>query len=168
VTGDTEVCDYDQGMIYGTQSNAGNSYVWQVTGGTIVSGAGTHEIQVNWGAAGTGLVKVTETADGCEASSEIAVVIDDCTGLGEIPAGQLKVYPNPASAALHIETGSAFGKGANISIMNAFGQLMISRELPEGARTTLVELGEMAPGIYTVQVKDADGGFMQRKFVKSE
>ncbi len=169
VTGDQDVCDFDQGVMYATAEFTGNMYNWEVTGGTITSGAGTHEIQVSWGAAGAGSVKVTEvTAEGCEASSELAINIDDCTGIGEPAAGQMKVYPNPAGSVLHIKTGSVAGQGTNVIILNAFGQQMISREVPEGTSTMQIELGGMAPGIYTVLVKDAGGNCLQRKFVKSE
>ena len=46
--------------IYQTQFNAGNSYLWTVTGGTI-SGANTNnQVTVVWGSAGSGTISVRE------------------------------------------------------------------------------------------------------------
>ncbi|GIV54999.1 MAG: hypothetical protein KatS3mg039_1517 [Candidatus Kapaibacterium sp.] len=46
--------------IYATQLNAGNSYLWTVTGGTI-SGANTNnQVTVVWGSAGAGTITVRE------------------------------------------------------------------------------------------------------------
>ncbi|GIV55552.1 MAG: hypothetical protein KatS3mg040_0320 [Candidatus Kapaibacterium sp.] len=46
--------------IYATQFNAGNSYLWTVTGGTI-SGANTNnQVTVVWGSAGSGTISVRE------------------------------------------------------------------------------------------------------------
>jgi len=55
---------------YSTPNNAGSSYVWTVTGGTITSGAGTSSVQVQWNTAGTGSIRVRETnAAGCSAET---------------------------------------------------------------------------------------------------
>ena len=49
------------GMEYSVTSLVGYSYAWVVTGGTLVSGDGTPEVVVDWGAAGSGSVQVTAT-----------------------------------------------------------------------------------------------------------
>lgn len=172
VSGDPDVCDYDQGVIYSTADQSGDSYEWTVTGGTISSGAGTHEIQVNWGAAGTGYVSVVETnAEGCDTQSEsFAVVIDDCTGIGENAAGTLKLFPNPAKDRLSIVFSVAGQFNASVSIFNSFGQLMSVAPVKSsnGTFQAQVALENMPAGIYTVQVRMDDGTMLQRKFVKSE
>ncbi|MBX2970593.1 MAG: T9SS type A sorting domain-containing protein [Cyclobacteriaceae bacterium] len=60
ITGLNVVCANDAGVVYSTPNAPGNTYTWSVTGGSIVSGAGTNSITVNWGAAGAGTVEVTE------------------------------------------------------------------------------------------------------------
>lgn len=57
VSGSTEVCT-DGTMNYSTAAQAGASYFWTVTGGSIVSGQGTNSIEVKWAAGGNGSVKV--------------------------------------------------------------------------------------------------------------
>jgi hypothetical protein len=55
----------------------GTTYSWVVTGGgTISSGQGTNAITVQWGANGTGTVRITVTsANGCSASAQVSVRI---------------------------------------------------------------------------------------------
>lgn len=60
-----------------TTNNAGSTYNWTVTGGTIQTGAGTNQITVKWGAtATTGQVYVTEVVNntGCTNNSDTATV----------------------------------------------------------------------------------------------
>ena len=172
VTGEPEVCDYDLGVLYSTPDNTGSDFDWTVTGGTVASGAGTHEIQVNWGAAGTGTVTVIETnADGCEQASEsFSVNIDDCTGLGENGIGSLKLFPNPAKEMLNLEFTLAGQIQAQVAVFNAFGQQVILHNVQtaNGNFQVRISLSEFQNGIYTVQVKTGDGMILKSKFVKSE
>lgn len=86
---------------YSVPSQAGYTYNWTVNGGTIVSGAGTNSITVQWGAAGTGSVSIIwADANGCESSptmSNITIqggvtpaqwitIASDATGDGADPA----------------------------------------------------------------------------------
>jgi len=138
----------------------------------VIAGAGTHEIQVNWGAAGTGYVSVTEsTSEGCEQLSEAFVVnIDDCTGIGENTAGSLKLFPNPAKDRLNVEFSVAGQFNATVAMFNSFGQQMgsVTAKSGNGVFQTVLSLDGMPAGIYTLQVRMDDGTILQRKFVKSE
>ena len=71
------VCVNSLGVTYSTPPVPGSSHAWVVTGGAIVTGQGTNQITVDWGAiAGAGAVKVTETSvAGCVNSSTLNVTI---------------------------------------------------------------------------------------------
>lgn len=60
--GDTIVCAYTVGVPYEVHYTSNSTYTWTVTGGTIISGQGTHLIFVNWGGPGAGDVSVVETS----------------------------------------------------------------------------------------------------------
>ncbi len=62
IVGDTSVCEYSNGVKYSVHFTNGSAYDWKIIGGTIVTGAGTAEITVNWDKQGTGFLTVTETA----------------------------------------------------------------------------------------------------------
>jgi ELWxxDGT repeat protein len=60
ITGNNSVCR-SSSQTYSVVNNAGNTYSWTASGGTIASGQGTNQITVNWGTGTVGTVNVTET-----------------------------------------------------------------------------------------------------------
>ncbi|MBE0641901.1 MAG: hypothetical protein IH599_07685, partial [Bacteroidales bacterium] len=77
ITGPGSVCEFFIGAVYSTPLNAGNSYVWTVSGGTITAGQGTDQIAVTWGSHGIGMVMVTETTpEGCTNSDDVNIAIN--------------------------------------------------------------------------------------------
>ena len=76
IIGNTQACT-GTGRIYQTANNAGSSYKWTISGGTISYGSTTDSINANWGATGTGNLQVTETnASGCSDSASAIVNIN--------------------------------------------------------------------------------------------
>lgn len=68
INGPGQVCLGNATAVYTTDSLAGATYVWQVDGGTIVSGQGGSSITVHWDQPGPGTVAVTATNNlGCTA-----------------------------------------------------------------------------------------------------
>lgn len=61
ITGAVSVCAKQTGVAYSVPDITGSTFNWTITGGTIVSGNGTHAILVNWGNGPTGNVSYTET-----------------------------------------------------------------------------------------------------------
>ena len=130
ISGDETVC---QGEIhnYETTEIPGNTYGWNVTGGTILSGSGTHLITVEWGAPGTGTLTVTETTpQGCEVTTNpFYVTIDECTSISEHNGDKdLKIYPNPGSGIVHIRVSTT---GA-LQIISCHGSIVGTYVLQTG------------------------------------
>lgn len=104
IEGSTTPCESST-ETYTTDVFPDGSYVWTVTGGTIVSGAGTNEIEVDWGSSGTGEVSVTSTNfRGCvgdpfdltvailplpviDAGTDIQICLGDTITIGGAPTG---------------------------------------------------------------------------------
>lgn len=59
ITGSSAVCIGTQN--YSVPATAGHTYIWDVVGGTILSGQGTNQIQVQWSSGTAGTVSVTES-----------------------------------------------------------------------------------------------------------
>jgi hypothetical protein len=78
IDGNALVCANSQQVVYTAPQVEGDHYAWMVTGGEIVSGAGTHEIGVNWGGNGQGMLSLmqTNTSTTCAAGAEYNVVIN--------------------------------------------------------------------------------------------
>ena len=76
LSGDSVVCRNTADYPYSTTSSSGSRYSWNVSGGTITSGASTNSIMVTWGHHGTGSISVTETnSNGCKETSGFKVII---------------------------------------------------------------------------------------------
>ncbi len=78
IAGPLSVCQFSKGSKYFLTNLAGHKYNWIVNNGTLISGQGTNEILVDWGASGTGKVFVADTNRfGCWDTNTVEVVISD-------------------------------------------------------------------------------------------
>ncbi|MBL4577050.1 MAG: hypothetical protein JKX74_01180, partial [Flavobacteriales bacterium] len=59
ITGSNGVGEFATGEPYSVTGRPAYTYTWSITGGTVATGQGTSSITVNWGAAGSGNVRVT-------------------------------------------------------------------------------------------------------------
>jgi gliding motility-associated-like protein len=72
ISGNSSVCELSSGQIYSTTYYPGNTYSWEISGGSITQGASSHIITVSWGTAGVGTLRLTETsASGCTNTSTV-------------------------------------------------------------------------------------------------
>ena len=107
IAGLTKVCTLSSD-VYQTNKNAGSTYKWTISGGTITSGAGTEQVTVSWGASGTGNLQVVETnGSGCQDSATAIININalptpSITGLLSACAGGYSAYKVTAN------TGSSY------------------------------------------------------------
>jgi len=84
VSGPVDICLPGTG-VFSTTLNAGHTYSWSVTGGTIISGADTNEITVDFSTAENAEIQVTETIDVCSGVSAIHnVTLHDITLMPDI------------------------------------------------------------------------------------
>ena len=130
ITGDAIVCT-DDVEVYSTPANAGSTYAWNVTGGTITSGATSNAITVEWTNAGAQTVSVTESnaSGNCFASTTLNVLVAETPGtteitlngpgnIGQACEGSTETYgtdtPNPGTYEyMWTVTGGEFTAGDN-------------------------------------------------------
>ncbi len=109
ITGSNSVCPNATAVTYTTTNVPGHNYLWEVAGGTIVSGQGSNSITVDWGGTDPGTVKVTESIGGaCSVTTpDYSVFIgDNINPTITCPAN----VPNvPADAGQCYATGVALG-----------------------------------------------------------
>lgn len=169
ISGLTLVCN-DEEATYSTTENTGSTYTWNVTGGTIIAGAGTHEITVKWGAPGMGYVNVTEeNADGCSTTTaDFEVTIDDCTGIEELTTGVINVYPNPVHNSLNVSMTLKKDQELSIYVMNQLGQVVQSLNSSRTAGDQIITLSteNLKAGVYSVKIVSEEGLSLQKKFLK--
>ena len=98
-------------------------------------------------------------SDGCEAPSETLIGEGIPHQLSE-SASHVSVYPNPAESLLNIVANGL----QRIAVYNMMGQL-IEKKIAEGNQFVL-QVGDYAPGLYTVQVVTTNGVVTENIVVK--
>lgn len=170
IDGATIVCDFQEEE-YTTSFTEGNTYAWQVEGGTITDGAGTHLISIIWGGEGYGSVSVTETnAYNCETTESIQVLIDDCTGIQEYSGLALKISPNPAFDRINVAFESKHKESFNITIVDLLGRIVYRMDLNSLTGNPLfkIDVSNFNRGVYIFQIEFESGKLaVQKKFTKN-
>lgn len=155
---------------YTTTATSGSSYVWTVTGGTIVSGAGTASVNVNWNSAGTGTVKVVETsAANCSGTSAVFnVAVDPCVGIDEPDTdAAIHVYPNPAVAMITVKLNETAGNNSQLRFIDQVGRVVSTYNVNEGTNTIeSIDISNLKSGFYTLQYMNNGRMVSQSKIVK--
>jgi Secretion system C-terminal sorting domain len=78
----------------------------------------------------------------------------------------VKIYPNPTSGNIHIETPENVS-GLVITVYNVAGLAVIRTNMSAATLSNQIELGNLAPGIYRVAVCSPDGQIVtQQQLVK--
>jgi hypothetical protein len=155
---------------YETSSVSGSNYIWSVTGGNIVSGAGTSLITVNWSTPGTGTLTVSETsAQNCTGTSNaFNVVVDPCTGSEELAATHfITVFPNPAIGQISVTMNDASGTNRLLRFFDVTGRLAFELGIDDGAkRVEFVDLSHLKAGVYILHYVKEGRVVSQEKVVK--
>ena len=85
--------------------------------------------------------------------------MQECTGIANVSAGVLELYPNPtANEFLFVSSGNGM-----LEIVSASGQLITSRRITTTRET--VNTSEIASGIYLVRYTNAAGATSTARLV---
>jgi len=168
ISGPASVC-VDEQADYSTPDNPGSTYDWNVTGGSIITGAGTHQITILWETAGTGNVEVTEDNGDCQGTTELEVIVEDCTGLDEQGAGYgVVVYPNPVKDHLNLILLEQIGRNGTLTIYNHLGRTILENTITTSTRDREIRLdiSTLSKGIFILRIADDQGLNLTRKFIR--
>ncbi len=158
INGESLVCQ-DHENIYTTTDNSGSTYFWEVSGGSIVSGTGTHEIVVLWTDLGQAHLLVTETSvENCEGTSDtLDIFIDDCTGIQPIAISDFNMYPNPAKDKLNISFDLEETLEYQIEIFDLLGQKVYSlqRRNTSASVSHQIQTNSFSTGLHFVRITTA-------------
>lgn len=125
----------------------GDTYQWLdcSTGGTPIAGE-TNQVL---GTTATGTYAVEMTVNGCTGTSSC---VPYGLGVTELMSSGYKVYPNPASSAIVIE--SSVNEATRYSVYNQAGQLVLRTNSNEAV--VVIDLSKLAPGVYQLKAETAD------------
>jgi hypothetical protein len=97
ISGATAVCSGSD-KTYTTQAGL-DTYTWNVTGGVITGGDGTHSLTVTWGAPGTGKISLISTLNSCPSA-----LVEQNVSISAIP---VPVISGPSSVCVN-STGNTY------------------------------------------------------------
>lgn len=81
-------------------------------------------------------------------------------GIDNVDGLNVNLYPNPTSRFLNVESAEGISE---VVVYNAIGQQVIRRDV--NASATQLDLGNLAIGNYTLQIRSANGEQTTRKFI---
>ncbi len=162
ITGLSLVCDEEEAE-YETAPNTGSTYEWTITGGEIISGAGTNQVIVLWGMPGNGIIELIETSnDNCEANAEtIEVTIDNCIGIEKFDFGNLKIYPNPATTIINITSDILI---SSVKIFDLTGKELYSEQMY--CKACQLPISGLQLGFYMLIIETDNGICRERMIIK--
>ncbi|MBN2682392.1 MAG: T9SS type A sorting domain-containing protein [Bacteroidales bacterium] len=148
ITGNVLVACNGSIATYSVVETAGSTYQWTVpAGATIVSGQGTHEIEVEF--SGTaGAISVVETGvSGCTGSAVTINVECDDVSINHLSSGIVKLYPNPGSGIVTLESEFDFEL---IEIYDISGRKVNATNIT--GRKQNIDLSYLSSGVYNVRI----------------
>ena len=150
---------------YSISAQAGHTYNWFVTNGTIISGNNTNSINVKWNGAGSGNVKVNiKNANQCADSSTLNVSVT--TSISEANKGFFQIFPNPANDFIKIANTNSSLKDATIIIYDALGKQVYSEKITANKYETEINLSGLNNGNYLMLI-NSNSGNESYKFLKN-
>jgi hypothetical protein len=139
-----------------TASTSATSYTWN-------TGATTMTVSVSPTVTSTYTVSVSNAA-ACVASSTVLVTVNPCTGINEILANSISVYPNPNNGILNINLTSELAQNSSLEVYDALGKLVVKQVLANELNT--INISNLNNGIYTFKVLNSSNNLKVGKLIK--
>lgn len=169
ITGPEAVC-VNWNADYETVENAGSVYAWAVTGGEIISGAGTSSVVVNWNTTGTGTLTVNETNESdCTGNSAVfSVMVDPCVGTEDhSTVSSMMVFPNPSESNISVTFTKETGDYSYLVFYDAQGHMVMNIRVGKGiSRADSIDLSNLKTGLYAMLYVNEGIVVSQTKVVK--
>lgn len=101
---------------------------------------------------------------GCSATASKVIGVSLCTGIASIDAGEVLIYPNPATYQLSISLTADLVNVTTIELYDATGKLVIKEQAKESL--TRLSLASLAGGIYNLRLVSTGNRELIRRIVK--
>ncbi len=83
-----------------------------------------------------------------------------------ISAAEFKIFPNPTGGHVTLQKSTGTNQSAQIRVFNSTGQLVYSSEQQLSGGMTQLELENLSPGLYVVQMSTGDNTYSERLIIK--
>lgn len=138
-------------------ANGANTYSWTSVG----AGA---SVVVSPTTTTTYTVEGTDV-NGCTDTISIQQIVSTCTGINSalVNASGVSIYPNPSNGLITLMVTDAT-KAMHFEVYDAVGKIIVTKEII--TNETQINLSELAHGIYSYRLVNANGSVSQGKLIK--
>ncbi|MGA2297853.1 MAG: T9SS type A sorting domain-containing protein, partial [FCB group bacterium] len=141
---------------YSAQNNKDSSYEWYAINGTINGNRNLNSVNVVWGNADSGIVKLIETNfKGCVDTVSLVVNllpvgVDELNNVNE----SISIFPNPATNELKISYNLNVNKNVTFTIIDILGNVVYSatEQGLAGANNSKIDLSALPQGVYYLKL----------------
>jgi Peptidase C10 family/SprB repeat/Spi protease inhibitor len=140
-------------------------YHWIVERGNVLSGQGTHVVDIQWGSNSVGIINAyIESELGCLSdTTTLQVQISPVGTSPEVLTG-LRIYPNPMSEYSIIEFPTTPPPGSTLLMSDISGRIIRKISINTGKRFEVFKDG-LPPGIYIIEI-DCDKHYREKLLIK--
>lgn len=140
----------------------------ELTGGSpaggVYSGPGITDGWFNPAEAGLGThtIMYTFTAgNGCDNAAEETILVDPCTGVEQIEAGKISIYPNPSNGSFDLELNHQ--GSVSIKVINIIGGTVYDEQITaSGKLIQSINLKGIEAGIYFVTIQTEEKTYVKK------
>lgn len=160
INGPTTVC-VGESSTYTTSGQTGNTYCWNVTGGSLGANSNTSASSITWNTAGIQTIQVSQVSSNQaqSLSTLLQVQVNSCpTGIENLSNTLFGVFPNPlTSDILHIKNETNEDLKYEVYCIN--GQLMIQGYILANEKIAPIQMSSLTPGSYIVRSKGISNNY---------
>jgi hypothetical protein len=88
------------------------------------------------------------------------------TGIEHASEHDLMLYPNPSDGVFSIRTGSSMAGPAEVSVINAVGQVLLVQSMFFQAEIQEINLEALSPGIYRIMIRKGERAMVETVMIR--
>ncbi|MGI4872841.1 MAG: pectinesterase family protein [Janthinobacterium lividum] len=153
------------GITLTSSATTGNQFYLN---GVLIAGATGQTYLVNSGTK-NGSYTVVNSTGGCSSAASPVVTVVVTATANALAGTSLTLYPNPTHDGLLTLELNGYRDAIALSIVNTLGQRVFERTVSGNALTQkqLLDLSNLAPGVYMLQARTASGEMEVRRVVRN-
>lgn len=132
-----------------------SSFHWTFDGGTPESYDGPNPV-IYYQSAGNYGVSLT-VSDGVSNNTfalDDFILVEACVGTEEFSTPSIRIFPNPATDLITIETSAITGQKAVVTITDLNGRIVLSKTILAGLKQIQIPMSDLASGCYCITLTD--------------
>ena len=144
-------------------ANVGATYLWSTGETTQITTYDNTNLANN----STNTISVTVDLNGCVASDEIVITMQDDVSIGEsFENANVSIYPNPTNGLFNM-TIEGFNGELNMQVINVTGEVVYTESMNANAKITKsFDVSEFAAGVYYVRLSNDNGIVVKKLIIK--